>query len=67
MAERDLYTTREVAELLGVSQRYVQRLAKEQLIGSLVVQTSRRPVLRIRASDIVAFADKWTVERPARE
>lgn len=67
MATRDLYTSREVAELLGVSQRYVQRIAKEELIGSVVVRSSHRPMLRFRAEDVVAFADRYICERQARD
>jgi excisionase family DNA binding protein len=68
MAGRDLLTSAEVAALLSVSQRYVQRLAAAGILTGLVIQTGQRPMLRFRATDVVTFADRYVCEGPqARE
>ena len=63
MAQRDLLTSAEVAAVLCVSQRYVQRAAACGILASLVIQTGMRPMLRFRAADVVRFADRYVHER----
>ena len=67
MAERDLLTSAEVAAALCVSQRYVQRMAANGHLSSLVIQTGQRGMLRFRPQDVVRFADRYVHERRGPE
>lgn len=56
--ERTL-STREVADLLGVSVRYVERQIAEGRLTAIEFRTGRRAMLRIRQSDLRAFGQRY--------
>jgi len=60
-----LLTTREVASLLRVSVRYVQRQVNDGRLRALALETGARPTLRFRESDVDAWVARYVHERNA--
>ncbi len=61
-AER-LMTSREVAELLHVSVRYIQRQVAEGRLRAYALQTGARPSLRFRETEVEAWVGRFVGER----
>lgn len=60
-----LLTSREVAEFLHVSVRYVQRQVAEGRLQTLVLQTGSRPMHRFRQAWVDAWVCRFVEERNA--
>jgi len=60
-----LLTTREVASILRVSVRYVQRQVADGRLRALALETGSRPTLRFRESDVEAWVARFVHERNA--
>lgn len=58
-----LLTTREVATLLHVSVRYVQRQVAEGRLRALALGSGARQTLRIRETDLEAWVGRHVHER----
>jgi len=58
-----LLTTREVASLLRVSVRYVQRQVADGRLRALALETGSRPTLRFRESDVGDWVARYVHER----
>lgn len=58
-----LLTTREVAALLHVSVRYVQRQVADGRLRALALGSGARQTLRIRESDLEAWLARYVHER----
>lgn len=61
-AER-LMTSREVAELLRVSVRYIQRQVAEGRLGAFALQTGSRATLRFREAEVEAWVARYVAKR----
>ena len=57
------YTAREIAQVIGMSTRFVQREAQLGRLRSVAVGAGPRPALRFRAADVTAWLQAWTTER----
>lgn len=58
-----LLTSREVADLLRVSVRYVHRQVAEGRLQALVLQTGSRPMHRFRQAWVDAWVCRFVEER----
>ena len=58
------YTARQIAEIIGMSTRFVQRAAQTGVLRSTAIGVGPRPALRFRESDVTAWLREWAKERP---
>lgn len=58
-----LLTSREVAGLLHVSVRYIQRQVAEGRLRAYALQTGSRPTLRFSESEVAAWVARFVAER----
>ena len=58
----ELWTTQQVADLLGFSTRTIQRWTKDGKLGALVYRVGVRSALRYRPGDVAAFAARYVSE-----
>lgn len=56
--DKEFYTVRELAALLEINPRTVQRLAQAGELKAHRLGSSKRPVLRFRREDIEAYLKK---------
>ena len=58
------FTARQIAEIIGMSTRFVQREAQLGHLCSTAIGVGPRPALRFRQSDITDWLREWAQERP---
>ncbi len=57
------YTARQIAEIIGMSPRFVQRAAQTGALRSTAIGVGPRPALRFRQSDVTLWLRECARER----